>query len=100
MALASVLEDPQWQPGFDVLVDGASVEELLLTFGDVREVASIVIDNTELLGSGRTAFVLNGGHGRMLLQSYIAATEGPTRVRKIFDSVEAARVWLGKRQRA
>ncbi len=95
----SAVGDPRFRPGLNVLLDHTQTAWWALSNDEIRRRADLIVGDAELLGRQRIAFVVGSdvdyGIGRMLqglVHDHVAFES------RVFDSVTAARAWLGEEQ--
>src|SRR5690606_35011820 len=57
--MQSLMEDPSWKPGFNVLWDGLRITELVVSDEEMRRVSELSRKRTARLGPGKTAFLVS-----------------------------------------
>lgn len=93
--MQTLIEDPAWKPGFDVLWDGLRITELVVSKAELEQVAELSRKLTSRLGPGKTAFLVSEDkeQGITRMMNELAQIEG--RERRVFATLAAAKVWLG-----
>jgi hypothetical protein len=92
----TLLDDPDWEPGYDVLWDGRRITEFFVSEDEMAKVAATGRGRMEQVGGGKTAFVVEPGKVEDLTRLYASLAADPRRERRIFADVPEALDWLGK----
>jgi hypothetical protein len=92
--IRALLEDPDWEPGFNILWDGCRITDLVVDEREMQTVASDALSRSDRLGEGKTAIVVTRDRSRELAHMFTALARHPGRDRRVFTSAREALEWL------
>lgn len=92
----TLLDDPAWNKGYDILWEGLRITELVTSLSEMKEVAEASKDSIKGVGAGKTAIVVADDNAEHILYLFAAVARDPERERKVFSSLSDAQDWLGK----
>jgi hypothetical protein len=76
--ILALLQDEQWQPGYDVVCDCREVTELILEARDPRAFVKLIADRADRAGAGRDVIIVNRSVDYAMAKVYAAfAQMGP-----------------------
>ena len=94
-ALAAIVEHPDFTPGMPQLCDLSDVEDVDLTYGDLKAVVEWAMGRAERLGRSKVALVASEPVVFGVSRMYgVLAQDLPTDIR-VFRTREDALRWLG-----
>jgi len=93
--LSEIFSHPQWKPGKSVLLDHSDLVLSFFRTDEVRSVSKIVLDNKEIIGKGKWAFVISGNfaYGMARMWQIITEEKAPMAI-YIFKDRQEAISWL------
>lgn len=92
----ALLEDPDWEPGIDVLWDGTRITQLIVSPDELDASARLSKSRIHQLGVGKTAIVIPPHLDDDMAYLFTALAHDPIRDRRVYSSTEQALDWLGK----
>lgn len=91
-----VVTHPKWQPSMSLLWDIRQADPFAYSLVDAARHAEYGQVHAERYGPGKTAVVVRGAVARRILEQYVTALPQGARVRQVFTSIRAARLWLNE----
>lgn len=90
----SLLDHPDWKPGYDMVWDFQDISALVMDTGDVDHLLSVLRDVSPQLGNGRSAVIATRRVDYMFATLILLKAEDSPREGKVFESTDAALRWL------
>ena len=94
--IAAITKDPDWKPGYNVLVDFRGTYKFDLSVPDIEELATLHRELEDVIGNGRLAVVAPDDVVYGVSRMWETVTEGHTFMTTyIFRNLRDAEEWLG-----
>lgn len=92
-----VLALPGWSPGTNILDDFRELDLGTLSASDIRSIAELHVEHSDLIGRGQVAIVTGGAVSLGMARMWQAfAQQGLAMETGVFSSLAPARAWLGQ----